>query len=471
MRLPASVRVAIVASFGLSLTSRPVRSQEQPSEAEWAEHCPNGCVLISIDFENESSKTKPGGQGTGGGGVSGGGSSSGGGGPSSPGGGSPGVEPATPMPLAPVLVAPIFSGIGTALGGNRGGSRGNVDYYSSGFAGPPVGVSAVKLTQVSSAPSSAPSVPSFVLNSGSYLGWDRSFLGQYVESAASAEYNVADWDSHNGNVDKANATASSAIGTSVPGLAARSQIPQRIAALQQKLALQSSLIVNLTTPRSGGSGITADDNGVLLGSNEISENTYEWTKKAIDIGTERALWILDKDMDRAKGVMTPTDYAKYLEGAKDTRSVVSGLGKLLADADYAISVKKILQADQGNNKTFQEAQLAYKLGSDLAAKASQKGITAVVKIVVPSVEPYLTGIFAGAGIVFDSEKISPDPAEIVRDNTGQYSLTQRTEALAQELHWYEQQNSPDDAKIQDLLEQVAIIYGQQQNLTTPPPKH
>jgi hypothetical protein len=464
------VHVAIVGSLiVLSCTSRPALSQEQPSEAEWAEHCPNGCVHVSVDFETEPIFVREGGQGTGGASGHGGGSTSSGGGPASPGGGSPGVEPATPMPLAPVLVAPIFSGIGTALGGNRGGSRGNVDYYSSGFAGPPVGVSAVTLTQVSSAPSSAPSVPSFVLNSGSYFGWDRSFLGQYVETAASAEYKVAVWDSHNGNFDKANATASTAIGTSASGLAARSQIPQRIAASQQNLALQTSLIANLTTPRSGVGGIAADNNGTLLGSNEISENTYEWTKKAIDIGTERALWILDKDMDRAKGVMAPAEYAKYLEGAKDTRSVVSGLGKLLTDADYAISVKKILQADPGNNKTFQEAQLAYKFGSDLAAKASQKGITAVVKIVLPSVEPYLTGIFSGVGIVFDSEKISPDPAEIVRDNTG-HSLTERTEALAQELHWYEQQNRPDDAKIQDLLEQVAIIYGEQQKLTKPPQK-
>lgn len=464
MRLPVSVRVAIVAGLiALSFTSRPARGQEQPSAAEWAEHCPNGCVHVSVDFEHEPSNTKPGARGTGGAGASGhgGGSSSGGGGPSSPGGGSPGVEPATPMPLAPAVMAPIFSGLGTALGGNRGASRGNVDYYHSGFAGPPVGVSAVSLAQISSAPSSAPSVPRFALNSGSYFGWDRSFLGQYVQTAASAEYKVADWDSHNGNFDKANATASNAIGTSASGLAARSEIPQRIAASQQNLALQSSLIVNLTTP-SDGSGITADD------SKEISEKTYEWTKKAMDIGTERALWILDKDMDRAKGVMAPAEYAKYLEGAKDTRSVVSGLGKLLTDADYAISVKKILQADPGNNKAFQEAQLAYKFGSDLAAKASQKGITEVVKIVVPAVESYLTGIFAGVGIVFDSEKVSPDPAEIVRDNTGQYSLTQRTEALAQELHWYEQQDGHDDAKIQDLLEQVAIIYAEQQKLTKPP---
>jgi hypothetical protein len=224
-------------------------------------------------------------------------------------------------------------------------------------------------------------------------------------------------------------------------------------------------------PLSSTAGTAADNNGTLLGSNEISENTYEWTKKAIDIGTERALWMLDKDMDRAKGVMSPTVYAKYLEGAKDTRSVVSGFGKLLTTADYAISVKKILQADPGNNKTFQEAQLAYKFGSDLAAKASQKGITAVAKIVLPSVEPYLTGIFASVGIVFDSEKISPDPGEIVRNNNGQYNLDERTAALAQELHWYEQQSSPDDAKIQDLLEQIAIIYGEQQKLTKPPQKH
>jgi hypothetical protein len=373
------------------------------------------------------------------------------------------------MPIVPALIGGILSPLGAGFGG--GPSRGNVDMSRSGLGPPPVGVSAVSLAQISSVPGSAPSVPSFSLNSASYWGWDRSFLGQYVGTAASAEYKAADWISHHGNSDKASATASNAIGTSASGLAARSQIPQRIAASQQNLALQSSLIVNLTTPRSSVGGIAADNNGTLLGSNEISENTYEWTKKAIDIGTERALWILDKDMDRAKGVMTPTDYAKYLEGAKDTRSVVSGFGKLLTDADYAISVKKILQADPGNNKTFQEAQLAYKFGSDLAAKASQKGITAVVKIVLPSVEPYLTGIFAGVGIVFDSEKISPDPAEIVRDNTGQHSLTQRTEALAQELHWYEQQVRRDDAKIQDLLEQVAIIYGEQQKLTKPPQKH
>jgi hypothetical protein len=168
--------------------------------------------------------------------------------------------------------------------------------------------------------------------------------------------------------------------------------------------------------------------------------------------------------------MSKSDFAQYKQGAEDTKSIASGLGKLLTAADYAVGVKRVLSADAGKNTQYEAAKLAYKAATDLAAKAGQKGVEAVAKALFPKLVPYLSGppaiALAAGQILLGSEKIGKDPGEIVRDASGTYSLADRQQALAQELKFFDQRGSEDPAVIADLLEQLDLIREAQNQAST-----
>jgi len=208
---------------------------------------------------------------------------------------------------------------------------------------------------------------------------------------------------------------------------------------------------------SGGAPSAKSDEG-------ISEKTYDFSKKAIDISTERAISAVDRDMERARTRMSKNEFARYRNGAEDTKSVISGLGKLLTAADYAVGVKKIFDADPGKNTQYQTTKLAYQIGTDLAGQAAQKGIGAAARALLPNVAPYLAGpagiALAVAQVTLSSEEIGKDPSEIIQDKSGKYSLEEKRTALRQSLKAYDQRGT-SAISTEELLNDVGLVQEEQ----------
>jgi hypothetical protein len=313
-----------------------------------------------------------------------------------------------------------------------------------------------------------PSVPGYPTLPNPYSGWHQSQLGEYADDSTRLEERAAAWDFSNGSSGKATKVMSEILGGTTSSAAARTETPTRIRNGQTELSTRPS-------PIYAGSGPALSTNvNTGIGPNgggedQISEKTYEWSKQAIDVGTDRAISQIEKDIKNAERTMSSKQFAEYKKGAEDTKSVVSGLGKLLTAADYAVDLKKIINADLGKNTQYETAKFVYKVGSDLAGTAAKKGIASVTAAVFPKIAPVLTDlggtVLTPVQIIFGSEETSKDAAEIVRDKSGRYSLDDKRNSLAQELKWYDQMPKAQQAAIYtDLLEQIRIISEEQKNI-------
>lgn len=441
-----------------------ISAQERPSSGCANE---NGCIhggYYDFEHEDEGAVAVAGGSGARRGGGNGLGTGAGGtttgGGLAGPGGGEPGVEPErSPGPIVPFL-ASFFPGP------NRGGTR---MFDPRALQPLPKPFTSPSLLQLSPFQASTVSISPYYASPAAYKEWIRSDLGTYVDTLTLTREKARVWASSS---DSANTSVPASIfGTSSLEVA-REEVPTRITQAQNKISAASPpVFVPL-------SDLTVDSSrlpGPPENHEEVSEKTYEWSKKAIEIGTERALESLDRDLEQvrvglAKNTISQKQFDAYVKGVSDTRSVVSGLGKLLTAADYAVAVKKIFIADPGKNTQYYAEKLAYQLAIDLGGKAAQKGISTVSVALLPKLAPYLSGpagiAITSGQIVFGSEEIGKDPAEVVRDNSGRYSIEEKRKAFGQELKWYDKRG-PDAISSDDLLRQMQIIVEEEKKL---PPK-
>ena len=446
------LKVTVLSICSLGITS----AQEHPSSG-----CsnPNGCLSGTYyNFDNEVATIKagPDSDGNGRGAKPGPNGSTSTGGPGGPGSTSdPGVEPSPGLgPLPGLILRGLFPG-----GGGPGRGPGREPPDPRALQPPPPPFTPPSLLQLPGPPTPGPSISPYRSVPSAYSQWDRSALGSYVETNADLLERMDTWRFTGPSGEKA--ATPSLLGSSPALSDARIAAPARITREQRSLSSPPPPIY--------GAIISADNSNLISTSpsnnEEVSEQTYEWSKKAIEIGTERAVSTLDRDIESVrksyeKNTISQKDFNAYIKGAEDTKAVVSGLGTLLTTADYLVGVKKVLQADPGKNTQYQAGKLAYQIGSDLAGKAGQKGVSAVATALFPKLATYIVDVVGTAvavvQITFDSEETGKDPSEIVRDTSGRYSLEEKQKALTQELKWY-QQKKPNTAPTDDLLQQLQLL--------------
>ena len=440
--------------------------QDHPDAHETG--CLAGCTTVYIEFNDEMANAPingPIGSGASAKATTGGSSTSSGGGTSSPGGplSDPGVEPQGSLGPLPLLI------LGSLLPG-AGRGRTPPDPYA--LQPPPVPFTPLSLLLLPLPPRPSPSISAFHSTPAPYSTWDRAALGNYVDTTVQASEKAVVWGENTGNVDKAGAVSTSVLGSSSSLTAARTGVPSRIAQEQRSLYTSPPPVYGPTD----GAVVTVADSGPAGTTDEkddeVSEQTYEFSKEAIEISTEHAISSIDRDIDQmrvslSKNTISQDEFNKYLGDAQDTKSIMSALGKLITYGDYAVGVKKVLEAEPGKNTQYQSGKLAYKFATGLAKDASQKGITAVGRAIFPEIAEYVVeGVeigFAVIPITFGSEEIGKDPSEIVMDKTGKYSLEEKKKAFGQELKWYDRHQGSNAALNADLLKQLQIISEEEKN--------
>ena len=435
--------------------------QDHPDPHETG--CLAGCVVDVIDFDEAdvgdvTEKGEYGNRGSTRG--TGGASSTGGWGKSDPGGtaSEPGVEPQRSSGPLPLII------LGSLIPRGGGPARAPLDPYA--LQPPREPFTPPSLWRLPLPPTPSPSISAFQGIPALYSKWDRAALGDYVDTSVQASEKAVVWGVNTGNVEKAATVSTNVLGSSSSLTAARTGVPSRIAQGQRSLFTSPP---PLYLPSDGAVVSTADSGSVSTTDekdDEVSEEAYEFSKEAIEISTEHAVSSIDRGINQmrqnlSKNTISQNQFNKYLSEAKDTKSIVSGLGKLITAADYAVAVKKALEADPGKNTQYQAGQVAYKFATDLAGKASQKGIAAAAKAVFPEIAEYIVeGAeigFVVIPITFGSEEIGKDPSEIVMDKTGKYSLEEKKKAFGQQLKWYDRHKGPNEALTDDLLKQLQTI--------------
>lgn len=201
---------------------------------------------------------------------------------------------------------------------------------------------------------------------------------------------------------------------------------------------------------------SGDEGGKL--TQAIFEHGIDSAKKQIDRDIEyvTAQW---KGSKRSLG--------NYVEGAKDTKSVVSGVGHVAAGFEYGSIFKDIYEAShQGSSERlrYQEERLAAQVAHDTVYQwtkdAVQEGVKKVVVRMFPKTATYLTegasAAAAGISITFYSADIAADPPAIIEDKQGKYSLEDKQRALFQMWKFYDR--NPTVYAMPSLINDTDIVY-------------
>jgi hypothetical protein len=182
-----------------------------------------------------------------------------------------------------------------------------------------------------------------------------------------------------------------------------------------------------------------------LDTSAISANPSQWTDpfpataknphadevfgKTTDIaakGAENAVNTLERDIEAAR----KAGNVKYLEAAEDTRSVLKSVGRMIQFADYAAAAGKVINADTDKKREEATGDLGFKIASDVAKLGFEKYATTVFgeKVAAVLLGPVAFVASIGADVVTPAPT-ARDPQEIIRDQSGASSLTDKREAL------------------------------------------
>jgi hypothetical protein len=204
-----------------------------------------------------------------------------------------------------------------------------------------------------------------------------------------------------------------------------------------------------------------DDSGEQVGplSQAIFEHGIESAEKTIDKNID----YVTKEWKGSKRSLE-----NYVEGANDTKSLVSGVGHVAAGFEYSSIFKDIYEAShQGSSERlkYQEERLGAQVVHDTVYEwtkdAVQEGVTKVVVRMFPKTAPYLvedavTAAAAGVSVTFYSSEIGADPREIVENRQGRYSLADKQRALFQMWKFYDQ--NPTVYAMPSLVTDTDIVY-------------
>jgi hypothetical protein len=192
-----------------------------------------------------------------------------------------------------------------------------------------------------------------------------------------------------------------------------------------------------------------------------SEAYISSSKKAFEIAIETGEKKLAADIANAPNVLSGKRLEAYLEDARDTKGVMSGLGKMVKASEYATDVAAILKSNNDEERLGAGAHL----GLTFAEDVGKKGISTVATKLFPEAAVVLSGpvgwvAFVGQQVLVPSE-ISREPTEIIRDNSGHTSLPQKQEALFQMWKQYDKFGANwKEPQKRELLQNTQIVYEQ-----------
>jgi hypothetical protein len=186
----------------------------------------------------------------------------------------------------------------------------------------------------------------------------------------------------------------------------------------------------------------------------ISKKGFE---TAIDAGNKT----LSKDIASAGHTLKGDQLQAYLADARDTQSVLKGMGWMLNGADYAALVAQMYEAKTPEERSQAKVGLGSKFANDIASK----GVSVVAEKLFPRAAAVLSGpvgwtVFVGSVVVTPIET-SRDFSEIINDNSGSTSLEQKQQALFHEWKAYEKHGAIWSVKQKrDLLADTDLVYRQ-----------
>ncbi len=200
-----------------------------------------------------------------------------------------------------------------------------------------------------------------------------------------------------------------------------------------------------------------------------SEEGGQLTQAIFEHGIDSAEKQIDRDIEyvTAQWKGSKRSLENYVEGAKDTKSVVSGVGHVAAGFEYGSIFKDIYEASQQGSSerlTYQEERLAAQVAHDTVYQwtkdAVQDGVKKVVVRMFPKTATYLTegasAMVAGLSVTFYSRDTGVEPREIVENRQGEYSLEDKQRALFQMWKFYDQ--NPTVYAMPSLINDTDIVY-------------
>jgi hypothetical protein len=209
-------------------------------------------------------------------------------------------------------------------------------------------------------------------------------------------------------------------------------------------------------------------------SSEIEKKMFDFSKEAVDRATKQSISILDKDIAnisaQAGRTISRAKASEIISDIQDTKSVMTGLSRLITGGQYAVIIKHIWSAESQGKRDEAEGELIKQIVSDVIPKDLIKdgATTVAIRLFGERVAPYLVkgaSFSANAeAILLDSTKTGRDPNEVIHDSSGKVSLTEKQSALMDMWKGYErrqaQTNSSDKAIERQLWMNSNIVYNE-----------
>jgi hypothetical protein len=195
---------------------------------------------------------------------------------------------------------------------------------------------------------------------------------------------------------------------------------------------------------------------------ELSREGFEVATEVFASGVEALNTAIDQDIADAPEILSGERLHAYMEGAKDTRSITSGLEKALRAAPYVVDAVGIARAETD----LQRGEAAGSLAQRFVVDASTEGAVLVIpRVFGPRVAAVLLGPVAwlasvGAEVL-SSTPVGRDPAELILDQSGRTSVREKQEALGMLWRQYDRRGTSWTAgQRRELLDLTDLVYRQ-----------
>ena len=212
------------------------------------------------------------------------------------------------------------------------------------------------------------------------------------------------------------------------------------------------------TDRKSSEGMNSS--GAING--EESNIALKASKRIVTKTLEIGVKTIEADIERAPKYLSGDNLNHYRVDARDTKSVLGGLNKMVTHVDYAILASEAAKAET----SFQRDEAFGEMGFQFVADLTKKGFEseAVRSVVSRLIGQRSAAVLLGpaawvATDVLTPEKIAYEDPDIIRDQSGRFTLAQQQEALAKMWRGYERYGYAwgDGQKIQ-LLSLSNAIY-------------
>lgn len=185
-------------------------------------------------------------------------------------------------------------------------------------------------------------------------------------------------------------------------------------------------------------------------------------------GAESVKTTVEKHIEAARRSLPATKFRRYEKNAKDAEAISSGTAKALGALDVGFSVNAVANADPGKNRQYHIGETIYKYGGELVQRVVKKGFTETVAELFPRAAPYIleaaSTVTTVGDVLLDSDQTT-DFHDVIRDNTGRYSLADKQHALSVLVKTYDETGSRWKSQdIEQLVDEMRIVLDQADEL-------